>query len=204
VLQLVATIRHCTGGLIELLTRIAAFLLLNLSYYSARSFPSFQRLLLLFQYALWHPFHNFRWRKCSYQDSKIRWPDQRPFLLSGYLICHSKQALVVITLHLSGFMNNPTLQASSCRTEVVSCILASHQWVWYHLLNLYHTSVRLLSTWCHLHFFLCSSWVPSLSLLQTAVAIGCNLVEHLLSPGISCSCPCRLWPHCCSPHKASK
>jgi len=40
VLQLMATILHCIGGLIELLTRIAAFLLLNLSSYSARSFSS--------------------------------------------------------------------------------------------------------------------------------------------------------------------
>jgi len=90
VLQLVATIRHHTRGLIELLTRIAAFLLLNLSYYSARSFSSFRRLLLLFQYALWNPFHNFSWRKCSYQDSKNRWPVQGPFVLPGYLTCPSK------------------------------------------------------------------------------------------------------------------
>jgi len=56
VLKLVATTLHCTGGLIELLTCMAAILLLSLSSYSVRSFSSFQRLLLLFQYALRHPF----------------------------------------------------------------------------------------------------------------------------------------------------
>jgi len=35
----------------------------------------------------------------------------------------SFQAVVVLTSHLSGFVNSPTLLVSSCRTEVVSCIL---------------------------------------------------------------------------------
>ena len=44
-------------------------------------------------------------------------------LSSTWISDLSFQALVVITLHLSGFMNNHTLLASSCRTDAFSCIV---------------------------------------------------------------------------------